>query len=105
MLNFIRQDEEVESKSMEFVNDLIKRAQESVVLFDNYIDESVLTLFNKNKNIDVTIYLIFPLGLRFNTLPHSKKFSSHFKLQFSYDYDNRDYYLLGFWGMRYKLLE
>ena len=39
-----------------FVNGLIKKAKESVVLIDNYIDESVLTLFSKNQNIDVTIY-------------------------------------------------
>jgi len=39
-----------------FVVDLIKNATESIVLIDNYIDESVLTLFSKNQRIDVTIY-------------------------------------------------
>jgi len=39
-----------------FVTKLIKRAKKSIVLIDNYIDESVLTLFGKNQNIDVTIY-------------------------------------------------
>jgi len=40
----------------EFVSGLIKGAQKEIILIDNYIDESVLTLFSKNQNIDVTIY-------------------------------------------------
>jgi len=39
-----------------FVVDLIKSAKGSIVLIDNYIDESVLTLFSKNQDVDVTIY-------------------------------------------------
>jgi len=39
-----------------FVSDLIKSARSSIILIDNYIDESVLTLFTKNQNIDVMIY-------------------------------------------------
>ncbi len=39
-----------------FVADLIKSAKESIVLIDNYVDESVLTLFSKNPSIEVTIY-------------------------------------------------
>lgn len=39
-----------------FVSDLIKSAKKEIVLIDNYIDESVLTLFAKNQNIDITIY-------------------------------------------------
>ena len=39
-----------------FVSDLIKSAKKSIVLIDNYLDESVLTLFTKNQNIDVTIF-------------------------------------------------
>ena len=39
-----------------FVTELIKLARKSIVLIDNYIDESVLTLFSKNQKIDVTIY-------------------------------------------------
>ena len=39
-----------------FVSDLIKTAKESIFLIDNYIDESVLTLFTKRKtNISFTI--------------------------------------------------
>jgi len=40
----------------EFVAKLIKSAKNSIKLIDNYIDESVLTLFSKNQNVDVTIY-------------------------------------------------
>lgn len=39
-----------------FVSDLIRGAKSKIVLLDNYIDDSVLTLFSKNQNIDVTIY-------------------------------------------------
>ena len=40
-----------------FVSDLIKSAKKSILLIDNYIDESVLQLFTKRKkNISVTIY-------------------------------------------------
>jgi hypothetical protein len=40
-----------------FVSDLLKSAKSSILLIDNYIDESVLTLFLKrNKNCDVIIY-------------------------------------------------
>ena len=40
-----------------FVCDLVKAARKSIVLFDNYIDESVLTLFGKRgKSVSVVIY-------------------------------------------------
>ena len=39
-----------------FVSDLIRDAKSSIVLIDNYIDDSVLTLFRKNQTIYVTIY-------------------------------------------------
>ena len=40
-----------------FVCDLVKSARTSIVLFDNYIDESVLTLFGKReKSVSVVIY-------------------------------------------------
>ncbi|WP_434581480.1 virulence RhuM family protein [Sulfurimonas sp. NW15] len=40
----------------EFIATLIKSAKKEIKLIDNYIDESVLTLFSKNQNIKVTIY-------------------------------------------------
>jgi len=40
-----------------FVTDLIRSATKSIVLIDNYIDESVLQLFSKsNKKVSITIY-------------------------------------------------
>jgi len=39
-----------------FVSDLIKSAKKSIILIDNYVDDSVLTLFSKNQKIDVVIY-------------------------------------------------
>jgi len=40
-----------------FVSDLIRSASKSIILIDNYIDDSVLTLFTKvRKNVTITIY-------------------------------------------------
>jgi len=39
-----------------FIAKLIKSSKISIKLIDNYIDESVLTLFSKNQNIQVTLY-------------------------------------------------
>lgn len=40
-----------------FANKIIKQASKSIVLIDNYIDESVLTLLSKrDKNVSATIY-------------------------------------------------
>ena len=40
-----------------FVSDLIRDAQKSIVLIDNYIDDSTLTLFSKRrKNVSVIMY-------------------------------------------------
>ena len=41
----------------QFVSDVIKNAQSSIILIDNYIDDSVLTLLSKRKkNVTATIY-------------------------------------------------
>jgi hypothetical protein len=40
-----------------FVSDLIKTAKNTIVLIDNYVDDSVLTMLSKrNKNVSATIY-------------------------------------------------
>ena len=39
-----------------FVSDLVKSAKKSIVLIDNYIDETTLTILSKNQNINTTIY-------------------------------------------------
>jgi hypothetical protein len=39
-----------------FVNDLLKNAKSEVVLIDNYIDDTVFTLFSKYPNLKIKIY-------------------------------------------------
>ncbi len=40
-----------------FVSDLVRSAKTSIILVDNYVDDSVLTLFSKkNKEVQVTIF-------------------------------------------------
>lgn len=42
--------------SYSFINDLLKLAKQEIILIDNYIDDSVFTLFSKYQNIDFIIY-------------------------------------------------
>ncbi|WP_428025827.1 RhuM family protein [Arcobacter sp.] len=42
--------------SYSFVSDLLRSAKEEIILIDNYIDDTTLTLFSKVINIKVTIY-------------------------------------------------
>lgn len=43
--------------SFVFIIDLIKRAKTEVILIDNYVDETVLTMLdNRNENVTATIY-------------------------------------------------
>ena len=39
-----------------FVSNLLKSAKKSILLIDNYVDESTLTILSKNQNISITIY-------------------------------------------------
>lgn len=39
-----------------FVSNLIRSAKSSIVLIDNFVDDSSLLLFSKNQNIEVTIH-------------------------------------------------
>jgi hypothetical protein len=39
-----------------FINDLIKMAVDEIVLIDNYIDETIFTIFSKYPNIKIKIY-------------------------------------------------
>jgi hypothetical protein len=40
-----------------FIADIVRNAKKSIILIDNYVDDTVLTLFNKRaKNVNVTIY-------------------------------------------------
>ncbi len=42
--------------SYSFINDLLKLAQKEIILVDNYIDDTVFTLFSKYTNINFIIY-------------------------------------------------
>ena len=42
--------------SYSFISDLLRSAKNEIILIDNYIDDTVLTLFSKTPNIKVTIY-------------------------------------------------
>ena len=39
-----------------FVSGLVKSAKKSIVLIDNYVDESVLVLFSKCKDVEIIVY-------------------------------------------------
>ena len=39
-----------------FVNDLLKSAKNEILLIDNYIDDTVFTLFSKYQNLNIKIY-------------------------------------------------
>jgi len=39
-----------------FINDLLKSAKGEAVLIDNYIDDTVFTLFSKYQNLQIKIY-------------------------------------------------
>ena len=39
-----------------FINDLLKSAKSEVLLVDNYIDDTVFTLFSKYQNLQIKIY-------------------------------------------------
>ena len=40
-----------------FINDLLKLATNEIILIDNYIDETVFTIFSKYPNIKIKIYI------------------------------------------------
>lgn len=42
--------------SYSFINDLLKLANNEVILIDNYVDDTVLTLFSEYQNINFIIY-------------------------------------------------
>ena len=39
-----------------FVSELIKSAKKSIILIDNYVDETVLTMLSKNQEVQISIY-------------------------------------------------
>lgn len=59
------------------LSDLIKSAKVSIILIDNYIDESILNLFSKNQNIKFTIYTQnISKELQFDIQKYNKQYSN-----------------------------
>lgn len=85
-----------------FVSELIRGAKNSIVLIDNYVDDSTLLLFSKNQNIDVVIYTnTFTKTLQLDlekynkqykdiSIVTNKKFHDRFLI-----IDNKDVYHIG----------
>ena len=61
-----------------FVSDLIKSAKKSIILIDNYIDESILTLLSKrDENISATIYTkIISKQIQLDLKKHNEQYPS-----------------------------
>ena len=59
-----------------FVSELIKSAEKSLILIDNYVDESVLNLFLKrNENVDAKIYTAkLNASLKIDLEKHNKQY-------------------------------
>ncbi|MCF6341136.1 MAG: ORF6N domain-containing protein [Sulfurimonas sp.] len=58
-----------------FVSDLIRSAKSSIVLIDNFVDDSTLLLFSKNQNIDVTIHTnTFTKALKLDLEKYNKQY-------------------------------
>lgn len=87
----------------EFVSGLIKEAKKSVVLIDNYIDESVLMLLSKRKsNVDAIIYTAkINDSLKLDLNKHNKQYSPIQVKTFTKAHDrfliidNKDIYHIG----------
>jgi hypothetical protein len=59
-----------------FVSDLIKTAQKSIILIDNYVDESVLSILSKrNKNVSAMIFTSnFTKQLKLDLIKHNEQY-------------------------------
>ena len=85
-----------------FVNDLIKTAISEIILIDNYIDETVFTIFSKYPNIRTKIYtqnISKQLKLDFEKYQKQYKNIELFEFKNSHDrfliIDKKDIYHLG----------
>jgi hypothetical protein len=59
------------------LSDLIKSAKTSITLIDNYIDESILTLFSKNQSVKFTIYTVsIPKQLQLDIEKYNKQYGN-----------------------------
>ena len=58
-----------------FVSDLIRGAKSSIVLIDNFVDDSTLLLFSKNQNVDITIHTnTFTKALKLDLEKYNKQY-------------------------------
>ena len=85
-----------------FINDLIKTALNEIILIDNYIDETVFTLFSKYPNIKIKIYtanITKQLKLDFEKYSKQYKNIELFEFKSSHDrfliIDKKETYHLG----------
>lgn len=63
--------------SYSFISDLLRSAKSEIILIDNYIDDTVLTLFSKIPNIKVTIYTnIISKQLKLDFEQYSKQYNN-----------------------------
>ena len=85
-----------------FISDLLRTATENIILIDNYIDDTTLTLFSKIPNIKVTIYTYtISKQLKLDMEKYTKQYKN-IKLKIfkeSHDrfliIDNKEVYLIG----------
>lgn len=58
-----------------FVCQLVKQASKTIILIDNYVDETVLTLLSKrNKNVNARIYTNISKQLRLDIKKHNQQY-------------------------------
>ena len=69
-----------------FVSDLIRAANNSIILIDNYIDDSVLTLFSKTK-VKVTIYTNITKQLELDFKKYKEQYNNLEIKQFQKSHD------------------
>ena len=71
-----------------FVSDLIRSASKSIILIDNYIDEPVLTLFNKRKKtVSVRIFTKVSKELLLDIEKYNSQYNPIELVEFSLSHD------------------
>ena len=71
-----------------FVSDIIRSAKRSIILIDNYVDDSVLTLFSKrDEKVEVVIYTRMSRQLTLDLMKHNSQYSPIVIKEFSKSHD------------------
>jgi len=86
-----------------FVSDLIRNAKNSIVLIDNFVDDSVLTLFSKRRNnVSIVVYTkIITKQLRLDLDKHNSQYPLIEIKEFKHSHDrfmiidNKEVYHIG----------